>query len=380
MAKLTHQSVTEFQIRGPIAGLQVLDGILAVRNSIENANPAAGRTVLPALRSVAEGEVVNGQLQLHRSDFHRIRHLARSLEVMSSVTGVEGGDDAALVAARIRAQLAADPVIGQFFSFSGAGANVVATAKAQPEAANDGTMNFAYVNGTPSPGLTPQPTSANTTAGVAGVKQVETATVVVATTVTGAGLAQAVVTAAGMPNSPKTVLFNVLVGDTAAQVAEKARFALQADPDVASFFEVSGAGANIVLTRRIDAANDATLNVATDNNTSTGITAAPTSANTTAGVAGVAQQETMTIVGTPTQDGKIVVTVTAAGMAGSPRSVEVSVQGSAETDVSVTDAKYAAAKASASPAEQVLRADLVTVAAEYIPGFTGARITNGGLF
>lgn len=378
MAKLTHQSVTEFQIRGPIAGLQVLDSILAVRNAIENANPAAGRTVLPSLRSIAEGQVVVGQTQLHSSDFHRIRHLAKALEPMSAVTGPEGGDDASLVAARVRAQLAADPVIGQFFSFSGTGANVVATAKAQPEAANDGTMNFAYVNGAPSPGLTEQPTSANTTAGVAGVKQVETATA--AGTVTGSGLAQAVVTAAGMPNSPKTVLFNVLNGDTAAQWAEKARFQLMQDQDVASFFDISGAGASIVLTRKADAANDATLNVALDNNTSTGITAAPTSANTTAGVAGVAQVETMTVVGTPNKDGKIIVTVTAAGMAGSPRSVEVSVQGSAETDVSITDAKYAAAKASASPAEQVLRADLVTVAAEYIPGFTGVRITNGGLF
>jgi len=85
-------------------------------------------------------------------------------------------------------------------------------------------------------------------------------------------------------------------------------------------------------------------------------------------------------VGIPTQDGKIIVTVTAAGMAGSPRSVEVQVQGSAETDVVVTDTNYADAKASAPPAEQVLRATLVAKAAEYIPGFTGVRITNGGLF
>jgi hypothetical protein len=273
-------------------------------------------------------------------------------------------------------------VIGQFFSFGGTGANVAATAKAQPEAANDGTMNFAYVNGSPSPGLTPQPTSANTTAGVLGVKQVETATA--AGTVTGSGLAQAVVTAAGMNGSPKTVLFNVLINDTAAQWAEKARFQLMQDPDVGNFFEVSGAGTSIVLTRRQDAANDATLNIALDNapggGGSTGITAAPTSANTTAGVAGVAQVETMTVVGSVSQDGKIVVTVTAAGMAGSPRSVEVSLHGSAETDVVVTDTNYADAKASASPAEQVLRAALVTKALDYIPGFTGVRIVNGGLF
>ena len=88
----------------------------------------------------------------------------------------------------------------------------------------------------------------------------------------------------------------------------------------------------------------------------------------------------MTVVGSPTRDGTIQVTVTAVGLAGSPRTVGVQVQGGAETDVVVTDTNYADAKASASPAEQVLRASLVAKAAEYIPGFTGARITNGGLF
>jgi hypothetical protein len=372
----THRSVSEFQLRGPIAGLQVLDSILAVRNAIENSTPAAGRTVLPTLRSIAEAQQVVGQTQLHTSDFHRIRHLARSLEVLSSVTGVEGGDDAALVAARIRAQLAADPVIGAFFSFSGAGANVVMTAKAQPEAANDGTMNLAYVNnGT---GMTDVPSSANTTGGTAGVKQVETATA--AGTVTQTGTIAVVVTAAGMTGSPKTLQVQALNGDTAAVWAQKVRDFLLSDPDVAAFFEVSGAGVSIVLTKRVDAGNDGTLNISLDNGTTTGVTTAATSANTTAGVLGVAQVETMTVLGTPTKDGTINVTVTAAGMAGSPRTVGVLVQGAAETDVAVTDADYAAAKASASPAEQVLRAALVVKAQDFIPGFTGVRITNGGLF
>lgn len=376
MAKLTHQAVTEFQLRGSIAGLQVLDGILPVRNAIENASPAAGRTVLPTLRSIAETQQVVGQLALHSSDFHRIRHLARSLEVLSSVTGVEGGDDAALVAARIRAQLAADPVIGAFFAFSGSGANVVMTAKAQPEAANDGTMNLAYVNnGT---GMTDVPSSANTTGGTAGVKQVESTTAV--GTITQTGTIAVVVTAAGMPGSPKTLQVPALNGDTPAQWAQKVRDFLLSDPDVAGFFEVSGATTAIVLTRRVDAANDGTLNISLDNGTTTGVTTDATSDNTTAGVAGVAQVETMTVLGAPTKDGTINVTVTAAGMAGSPRTVGVIVQGAAETDVAITDADYAAAKASASPAEQVLRAALVAKAAEYIPGFTGQRITNGGPF
>lgn len=374
----THRSVSEFQLRVPIAGLQILDGILSVRNAIENANPAAGRTVLPTLRSLAEGQVVVGQTQLHSSDFHRIRHLARSLEVMSSVTGVEGGDDLALVAARARVALAQDPVIGAFFSFSGSGANIVMTAKAQPEAANDGTMNLALANGDPSSGLTPVASSANTTAGVAGVKQQETATA--AGTITLAGTVAVVVTAAGMNGSPKTLQVPALLNDTAAQWAQKVRDALASDPDIGGFFDVSGTTTAIVLTRKIDAANDATLNVSLDNGTTTGVTTAATSANTTAGVAGVAQVETLTVVGAVARDGVVIFTVTAAGMAGSPRSVGVQVQGAAETDVVVTDQNYADAKASASPAEQVLRATLVTKAQDFIPGFTGVRIVNGGLF
>jgi hypothetical protein len=183
-----------------------------------------------------------------------------------------------------------------------------------------------------------------------------------------------------MAGSPRTVLFAVLAGDTPAVWAQKCRDALQADPIVGAFFLVSGASTSIVITARADGANDATMNLALDNSTSTGITTAATSANTTAGVAGVAQVETMTVVGAPTKDGTINVTVTAAGMAGSPRTVGVLVQGSAETDVSITDAIYAAAKASGSPKEQALRASLVTVAQDHIPGFTGVRITNGGLF
>jgi len=119
-----------------------------------------------------------------------------------------------------------------------------------------------------------------------GVLQVETATV--AGTITSAGNAKVVVTAAGMPNNPKTVNVAVANADTASQVAGKMRTALAADADVSGFFNVSGTGANIVLTSQLPAANDAALNIATDNATSAGLTATPTSANTTAGVAGTA--------------------------------------------------------------------------------------------
>tara|TARA_R110002094_G_scaffold188754_1_gene163855 strand:- start:222 stop:767 length:546 start_codon:yes stop_codon:yes gene_type:complete len=87
----------------------------------------------------------------------------------------------------------------------------------------------------------------------------------------------------------------VATSDTATAWAAKVRTALAADVDVAAMFAVSGATTAVVLTRRhavtvptgtleIYSANDATLNISLDNGTSTGITTAATSANTTAGV------------------------------------------------------------------------------------------------
>lgn len=118
-----------------------------------------------------------------------------------------------------------------------------------------------------------------------GTAQVETATVVGTIDVAGAGDAEVIVTAAGMTNSPKAVSVAVANDDTDAQVATKIRAALALDADVSAFFTISGAGADVILTRRAAADNDATLNIAIDNDTCTGLTAAPTSADTTAGVA-----------------------------------------------------------------------------------------------
>jgi hypothetical protein len=63
------------------------------------------------------------------------------------------------------------------------------------------------------------------------------------------------------------------------------RAALAAHPVVKYFFAVSGATTAIVLTKRHTAPNDTTLNIALANGTpSPGITAAPSSTDTTAGV------------------------------------------------------------------------------------------------
>ena len=144
---------------------------------------------------------------------------------------------------------------------------------------------------------TPDGDTTGTTAWTAGTAQVETATA--AGTITGSGNASVVVTAAGMTGSPKTINVPVLNGDTAAVWAGKLRAALAADTAVAALFVVSGTSTSIILTRKpsktyaigatslpIRVANDSTLNIALDNGTCTGITAA-SSANTTAGVATV---------------------------------------------------------------------------------------------
>ncbi len=150
----------------------------------------------------------------------------------------------------------------------------------------------------------------------AGTAQVETATVIgTVTPVSGGGNATVVVTAAGMTNSPKTIGVAVLASDDASAVAGKIRTALIADDDVGSvttgFFTITGAGANIILTANTKAANDATINVSIDNGTCTGLTAAPSSANTTAGIAP----------GT----GNATVVVTSAHIPTSPVSVSVAV-------------------------------------------------------
>lgn len=116
-----------------------------------------------------------------------------------------------------------------------------------------------------------------------GTKQVETATVV--GTVTTAGNAAIIVTAAGMAGSPKTFNIAVALNDTASQAAAKIREALEADPAVTALFTVGGSDANITLTQLLATDNDNALNIAVDNGTCAGLTAAPTSANTIAGVA-----------------------------------------------------------------------------------------------
>ena len=137
--------------------------------------------------------------------------------------------------------------------------------------------------------------STGSTAFVTGVAQVETATA--SGTASGSGDVTVTVTSAGMTGSPLAVTVPILSGDTAATWATKVRTALAANATIAARFTVSGATTAIILTRKpgevltdgvntvnLFVATDATLNVAIAAGT-TGITAAATSANTTAGTA-----------------------------------------------------------------------------------------------
>jgi len=226
-------------------------------------------------------------------------------------------DDADAVAGKIRAALALVTAIDDFFTISGSDDDVVLTVKAN--AANDATLNISIDNDTCT-GLTAAPTSANTTAGVAPDTAAGVATKIRAAliadadvgdpstgffTVTGSG-ADVVLTAnvaaandptmnisidndtcAGLTAAPtSTDTTSGGAGATAAEVAAEIRAALAADADVAAFFTVGGSGATVVLTRLRSAANDATMNIAIDNDTCEGLTPAATSANTTAGVHG----------------------------------------------------------------------------------------------
>ncbi len=122
-----------------------------------------------------------------------------------------------------------------------------------------------------------------TAAPTTGVRQIETATA--AGTASATGTAVVTVTSALLA-APLAINVAVTNGDTATVVGGKIRTALAAEPDIIQNFMVTGATTTIELTTRLAAANDATLNIAIATGTATGVTAAATSTNTTAGVAG----------------------------------------------------------------------------------------------
>lgn len=120
--------------------------------------------------------------------------------------------------------------------------------------------------------------------GIPGTSQIETATVVGSVTL--AGNAEITVTAASMDNSPKTMVVPVLLNDNAAAVAAKIVAVLNADPDVSFMFKATSSGASVALEANLQAVDDNTFNVGIGNGTCTGLTPAPMSVDTAAGVTG----------------------------------------------------------------------------------------------
>lgn len=177
------------------------------------------------------------------------------------------------VGALVRAALALDADVSAFFVVSGTGAAVILTAITP--AGNDATLAFGFVD-TDTTGVT-FGASTNTTAGV----------------VPAAGDVTMTITAAGMSNSPKAVV--VAIGATdylASQVATLLRAALALDADVISFFTVSGAGDDAVLTAIVPAANDGTVDFGYVDTDTTGTTFGASTA-TQAGVA--KETDTLTV-------------------------------------------------------------------------------------
>lgn len=125
---------------------------------------------------------------------------------------------------------------------------------------------------------------------VAGTAQVETATVVAASGATSNGDLVVTVTAAGMAGSPLAVNVPLTTAaNTASLVAAEIRAVLGATAAITAMFNVSGATDKVILTRNTVAANDATLNIAIA--AGLGVSAAASSADTTAGVARVLATE-----------------------------------------------------------------------------------------
>jgi hypothetical protein len=113
------------------------------------------------------------------------------------------------------------------------------------------------------------------------IAQVETATLV--GTITGAGDITVTITSAIVVGSPLAVQVAVLVDDTPSDVAEKIRVALQIESAVSTHYVVSKDGDDIILTVKVIADDDTTLNIAIADDTAVGVTTVVSSVDTVSG-------------------------------------------------------------------------------------------------
>jgi hypothetical protein len=131
-----------------------------------------------------------------------------------------------------------------------------------------------------------------------GTLQKETATAT--GTITATGNARVTITSANFSTSTKFRVISVPVqlNDTPTAWANKVRGALNANEDIIALFNIDGQNREITLTNKRARAQDATLNIALENDTCTGISPALTSVNTQAGT--VSSSELISDVYTPT--------------------------------------------------------------------------------
>lgn len=126
------------------------------------------------------------------------------------------------------------------------------------------------------------------TTGGSGTQQIEVATITAAGGATSNGNLNLVLTGAGITGSPLTVPVPLTTAahTTAALIAAACVAQLRTIPSLTALYDVfASSGATILLNANRPRANDTTLNLAIP--AALGVTAAPSSANTPAGVAGV---------------------------------------------------------------------------------------------
>lgn len=161
-----------------------------------------------------------------------------------------------------------------------------------------------------------------------GTAQSATTTIVAAGGVTTAGYATAVVTGALVTASPITIPVALdLTDTTATAIAAKVRAAVAVAGITGNYNIDATANAAVKLTTKaaVHAANDVTLDITIANGVS-GVTAAPSSANTQAGVVDTTPQvETATVAGTANYALSIPVTVTGTNVGNSPKTIMVAI-------------------------------------------------------
>ncbi len=121
----------------------------------------------------------------------------------------------------------------------------------------------------------------------AGVRQVETATVVAAAGATSSGNLSVTLTSSNVTGSPLaiTVPLSATTHTTAALIAGAIVTALNNEDAITAQLTVTSNGADIVITDRFPRGNDGSLNLAIT--AGLGVSAVTSSTNTTAGVAGI---------------------------------------------------------------------------------------------